>query len=140
MLETVISLALCLPAAAGGVTAGNEGLPPDSVLVRVPLRRVIERKIDTEVSTRGADVSYDKLKAELDARFERMFALKAELEKSSFENEKKWNEYYKLNEEYNKRLKRLIADWATAMQMGEDKTADDEFLYPMPRTPMPIEK
>ena len=40
-----------------------------------------------------------------------MFALKAELDKMSAENEAKWQEYWTMHEAYQRQLKRLIAVW-----------------------------
>lgn len=51
------------------------------------------------------------MKAALDKKFERMFELKAELDKENSETQAKWNEYYALNRAYEKALKRIIAVW-----------------------------
>lgn len=59
----------------------------------------------------SADSRYEEMKAELDERFEKMFALKAELDRASQENEKKWQEYWEMHNAYEKQLKRLIAIW-----------------------------
>lgn len=58
-----------------------------------------------------ADKRYDEMKAALDKKFERMFELKAELDKENSETQAKWNEYYALNRAYEKALKRIIAVW-----------------------------
>jgi hypothetical protein len=58
-----------------------------------------------------ADEHYESLKAELDAQFSRMFDLKEELDAANEEQQKKWEEYHLLRAAYERKLKRLIAQW-----------------------------
>lgn len=62
---------------------------------------------------RTPDDRYAELKAALDKKFERMFQLKQELDKTSAETQAKWDEYYALSQAYEKALKRIIAVWVT---------------------------
>lgn len=76
-------------------------------------------KIQAEVSGDNYEVEgdktpddrYNELKAALDKKFQRMFELKAELDRANAETQEKWNEYYALNQAYEKALKRIIAVW-----------------------------
>ena len=62
---------------------------------------------------RTPDDRYAELKAALDKKFERMFQLKQELDKTSAETQDKWDEYYALKQSYEKALKRIIAVWVS---------------------------
>lgn len=60
-----------------------------------------------------ADAIFEYRKAELDKQFEKMFRLKERLDEINKESEELWREYYAMRESYDKRFKRLIAEWAS---------------------------
>jgi len=64
-----------------------------------------------------ADARYKILKHKLDDRFEKMFELKEELDKMSFDQSQKWEEYWALKRHYDKQLNMIIADWVMASAM-----------------------
>ena len=94
---------LMIPFAVG---VGTKDVPKQPI--ELPDITVVGENYEIENS---ADSRYEELKAALDARFEKMFALKAELDKMSAENEAKWQEYWTMHEAYQRQLKRLIAVW-----------------------------
>lgn len=61
----------------------------------------------------SADKRYEEMKAMLDKKFERMFAIKAKLNEINSKTDKMWEEYHSLNREYEKQLKAIIAVWVT---------------------------
>ncbi len=79
--------------------------------------RVLDEQNSTSQSSSfsGADSRYEEMKASLDARFSKMFELKAELDRSQAEVSAKWEEYNVLRQAYERQLKRIIADWVTEM-------------------------
>lgn len=134
MLKSLLTLAMCLPLGAGTAATADKA-PDGAVLVKIlPVPRVIERKAEVKsadyVMENDADAIYEKLKAELDAKFAKMFELKSELDAQQEIASKKWNEYWTMNEAYNKQLKKIVAAWVTQNQMsGEDRPTP----LPMPR-------
>ena len=58
------------------------------------------------------ETTFEYRKAELDKQFEKMFQLKERLDEINKESDQLWREYYAMRESYDKRFKRLIAEWA----------------------------
>lgn len=77
----------------------------------------LEKAVDgSYVLEQSADARYKELKAKLDENFKQMFALKTALEKQQAITSAKWDEYYALRNEYEKQLKKIVADWVMSMQ------------------------
>lgn len=60
-----------------------------------------------------ADGNYQKMKQQLDENFKVMFELKKELDASQSRMSAKWEEYYALQQAYNKQLQKIVASWVT---------------------------
>lgn len=73
------------------------------------------QKIETPAkqSQSTPDSRLEEMKKVLNERFKSMFELKNELDKTQGEMSRKWEEYYSMNQAYNKELKKIIADWVT---------------------------
>lgn len=75
-----------------------------------------ETKRRANIKTSDADGKYFEMKTKLDEEFDMMFKLKEKLDKVQGTLSSKWEEYYEMQREYNKRLKKLIAAWALENQ------------------------
>lgn len=71
-----------------------------------------KKTIVYDETTFDADAIFEYRKAELDKQFEKMFQLKERLDEINKESDQLWREYYAMRESYDKRFKRLIAEWA----------------------------
>lgn len=91
----------------GGIPAAKSD-QPNYAVEGTTQKDTAQKTVDGIVS---ADEIYEQMKAKLDEKFERMFKLKAELDKAQEETANKWNEYYAMRNMYEKQLKRIIADW-----------------------------
>lgn len=60
-----------------------------------------------------ANANYRKMKEQLDENFKIMFELKKELDASQSRMSAKWEEYYALQQAYNKQLQKIVASWVT---------------------------
>lgn len=59
---------------------------------------------------------FEQMKQKLNERFKYMFDLKKNLDYQQAVNSANWNEYYALQQAYEKEMKKLVADWVTDMQ------------------------
>lgn len=66
-----------------------------------------------DVSNIESDTKYNEMKKQLDENFKVMFDLKKELDAAQSRMSAKWEEYYALQQAYNKQLQKIVASWVT---------------------------
>lgn len=75
--------------------------------------KVSERKAKgNAASTSAMDGEWERVIAQLDAKFEHMYEIKNELDKIERESARLWSEYYALKEVYDRALRSLSENWA----------------------------
>ena len=93
---------------------GIEDETPDGEIKnkpKLPPRRPQPKDGATEVD--DVKARYESMKKQLDENFKVMFELKRELDAAQNRMSSKWEEYYALQQQYNKQLQKIVAAWVT---------------------------
>lgn len=127
MVKLLASAALSLVSLVPVQAPKHVEKPPladgDSVIVKIVPHRaeIVDGDYIVDDENKNADARYEELKKALDERFSYMFELKAKLDKYQSVVGVKWDEYYKLHEQYNRELKKIIASWVTENNYLQEK-------------------